>query len=124
MPVMQQVSRKRPQRARKSGAAISSAGLAYMKCVTSPNDFEIDSFVGIPDEYDGRTISKRHTSVSNMATPVAAADFYIVLAPVPGVAYYTGSRATGSTASLTLTPTYYSDTATIFPTGVDRKSVV
>jgi hypothetical protein len=90
-----------------------------MKCVTSPNDFEIDSFVGIPDEYDGRTIAKRHTSVNNMATPVAGQDFYIVLAPVPGVAYYTGSRATGSTASLTLTPTYYSDTATIFPSTVE-----
>lgn len=122
---MQAVPRSRRRRSVPSnvGTAITPAGLAYMKCVTSPNDFEVDSFQGIPDDYDGRIIVKKHQAVSNMATPTAGNDAYIVLLPTPGVAYWYGSRATSSTAAITLTPVYYSDFTTLFPTG-DEQSVV
>jgi len=94
-----------------------------MKCVTSPNDFATDNFMGIPDDYDGRTITKRHTSVNTMPTPNSADDFYIVFAPTPGVAYWYGSRTTGSTGTLALTPVYYSDFTTLFPSGSEGSVV-
>lgn len=127
---MQQLARPRRKkpitarnRSKTPAVEITPAGLAYMKCVTSPNDFEIDQFQGIPDEYDGRTISKRHTSLNTLPTPTAATDFYIVLMPTPGVAFWYGTRTINTTASLTLTPVLYSDSATIFPTAHESEIV-
>jgi len=92
---------------------VSSAGTAYLKCSTSPNDFEMDAFTGIPDEYDGRVVVKRFSAVNTTPAPSATLDTYIVLLPTPGVAFWYGSRA--GTAAITLVPVLYSDAATLFP---------
>jgi hypothetical protein len=85
---------------------------------------EMDSFQGVPDTYDGRTIAKRFTSVSNYTSPSTALDTYILLLPTPGVAYWTATCAAGSTsAALAFTGTEYSDAQTLFPTGNDASIV-
>jgi hypothetical protein len=92
-----------------------------MKCTTSPNDFAIDSFKGIPDSYDGRVLSKRHMYTGNMPTLSATDDTYIVLLPTPGVAFWYGQRT--GTANMTLTPVYYSDFTTLFPAAKETSVV-
>jgi len=94
-----------------------------MKCMTAPNDFEMDSFQGIPDKYDGRVLTKRHVLTGTLTQPAAGQDIYYVLLPTPGVAYWYGTRAVGTTAAITLLPVYYSDTTTLFPAG-EEGSVV
>jgi len=114
--MMQAVPRRqRTGRRAAGGGNITPAGLSYLKCVTAPNDSEMDTFQGIPDTYDGRTIAKRHTSTTSMVTPVSGEDHYICLLPTPGVAYWYGARATGATTQMTLNPVYYSDFTTLFP---------
>lgn len=94
-----------------------------MKCVTSPNDFTTDSFQGIPDEYDGRVLTKKHTYTGSIPTLSATNDTYIVLLPIPGYAYFYGSRTAGSVSALTLTGVLYGDTSTVFPSGAENTVV-
>lgn len=95
-----------------------------MKCTTSPNDMEMDSFQGVPDTYDGRTIAKRFTSVSTYTSPTTALDTYILLAPTPGVAYWTATCTAGSgSATLAFQGTLYSDATTLFPQPADTSVV-
>jgi hypothetical protein len=85
---------------------------------------EMDSFQGIPDTYDGRTIAKRYTSVSTYTSPATALDTYILLLPTPGVAYWTATCAAGSgSAELDFAATLYSDATTFFPAPNDTSVV-
>lgn len=106
---------RRKRAAQPKGPGVTPAGLAYMKCATSPNDFDTDSFQGIPDTYDGRVVTKRYMSVTSPGVSSATLDTYIVLLPVPGVAYYYGTRTANTQNAITLTAVQYSDTATLFP---------
>jgi hypothetical protein len=94
---------------------LTPAGLAFAKCVTSPNDFAVDSFQGIPDEYDGRVLAKRHVFTGVCPMPDATHDMYIVLAPIPGVAYMYGSRLAGTTGAIALNSVFYYDDLSLFP---------
>jgi hypothetical protein len=95
-----------------------------LKCTTSPNDMEMDSFQGVPDTYDGRTIAKRFTSVSTYTSPTTALDTYILLAPTPGVAYWTATCTAGSgSATLAFAATNYPDATTLFVPGADAAQV-
>jgi hypothetical protein len=89
--------------------------MAFAKCVTSPNDFAVDNFQGVPDEYDGRVLAKRHMFVGACPVSNSTTDTYIFLLPIPGIAYWTGTRTAGSVAAFNLTPVAYSDNATLFP---------
>ena len=115
--------RRRGIRRAASKSQISAAGLAFLKCATSPADMTVDSFSGIPDQYDGPIVSKRHTYVGAMPTFTAGTDGYIVVAPVPGVSYFYGERAAGTTGAITFTPVFYSDNATLFPAGAEASVV-
>jgi hypothetical protein len=85
---------------------------------------EMDSFQGVPDTYDGRTIAKRFTSVSTYTSPASALDTYILLAPTPGVAYWTATCTAGSSsAALNFQATLYSDATTLFPQPADASVV-
>lgn len=79
--------------------------------------------MGIPDTYDGNVIAKHWTSVNNLPTYTTGYDLYIVQIPIPGVAYFYGERTAGGTGLLTLTPVFYSDSSTLFPSG-NETSVV
>jgi hypothetical protein len=104
---------------RKKLSAATAAGLAFQKCTLAPADFQDTGFMGIPDEFDGNVVSKKHTLVGSLPSYTAGNDLYIVQMPIPGVAYFWGQRAAGVTTAITLTPIFYDDSSTLFPAVTD-----
>lgn len=67
---------------------MSQDGLAFLKCAYASLDFEASQAHGVPDQYQGKSITS--DNATNIAiTPSANADTYIVVLPTPGVAYWT-----------------------------------
>lgn len=98
-------------------AGLSPAGLGFAKCTLASPDFGSGSgFVGIPDEYEGRIVSKRHQLTQGHSGYNNGYDQYYVQLPIPGIAYFYGERGAGTTGAITLTPVFYTDTNTsMFP---------
>jgi hypothetical protein len=106
------------------GPKLSPAGVAFQKCTLAPADFTVNTgFQGIPDEYDGMTVGKSYRFVGSLPSYTTGNDVYIVQLPIPGIAYFTGQRAAGSTSALTLTPVAYNDAATWFPPGTETNQI-
>jgi hypothetical protein len=113
-------SKRKAKRKVKHGRSLdlSPAGIAYQKCTLAPFDFNQGTgFVGIPDDYDGKVIVKTHLSISSLPSYTAGNDVYLVQLPIPGIAYFYGQRAAGSTGTLTLTAVEYDGNTTLFPAG-------
>jgi hypothetical protein len=72
---------------------LSQNGLAFLKCAFASPDFSVDPGKGIPDQFHGRTLSIKDcfTTALNFA---AGLDTYILIAPVPGYAYFVGTSTT------------------------------
>lgn len=72
---------------------ITEAGLAFLKCAFASPDFSVDPGKGIPDQFHGRTLSIKDcfTTALDFA---AGEDTYILVAPVPGYAYFVGTSTT------------------------------
>lgn len=81
----------------------------------------LDDFQGIPDTHEGRVIVKKHTYTGTF-TASATNDSYIILLPMAGYAYFTGTRAAG-TGVMTLTGQKYSDFSTLFPSTAENSVV-
>jgi len=96
---------------------MSPAGLAFLKCAFSPPDFTSTGVQGVPDDFRGLSLLKKHRTVqpSNFTT---GSDYYIILAPVPGIAFFTASSSAGvaipSTVTFDAVP--YSDYTSLFGT--------
>jgi len=74
---------------------LTGDGLAFLKCATSSPDFSVDPGKGIPDKYSGRVINVKDCSTTSISfTPNT--DTYIVVAPVPGIAYFKSEVAIGT----------------------------
>jgi len=118
-------STKSRRRARKgpSRTAATPAGVAFQKCTLAPADFQDSGFAGIPDEFDGQVISKKHTLVNSLPSYTTGHDLYIVQMPIPGVAYFFGDRTAGSTTAITLNAVFYDDAATLFPVGAEDTNI-
>jgi len=96
--------------------ASTQDGLSFLKCAFAAPDFESDAVAGVPDEYNGRTICKKHRFVGSQLQSTTYDTFFLLL-PTPGVAYWFAAVTAGSFpgASTQWTPVYYGDTATLFP---------
>lgn len=121
-PILRRLAARNPQLAAKTtatgmrkpgrvrGPRLTSAGVSFLKCAFAPPDFTSTGVTGIPDNFRGLTLLKKHryNTTFNCA---ASNDYYIILPPVPGVAYYsTYVGAGGAIPSTTVfTPTYYTD---------------
>jgi hypothetical protein len=94
---------------------LTTAGAGFLKCAFAPPDFASEEIRGVPDEFEGLSLIKRHKLVSPF-TISANTDYYFVLAPVPGYAYFYLSVTAGSTLTnvFTLTGVPYADSSTIF----------
>lgn len=94
---------------------VSSAGASFLKAAFAPVDFDGIDLRGIPDSYEGKSLVKKH-KFTNTKTLTASNDYYIILAPVPGTAYFANSVAAGTpiTSSSVFTGYDYSDTVTLF----------
>jgi len=89
-------SRRRKRKTNKSMTRLASTvdGLAFLKCAFAAPDFESDSAAGVPDEYSGRTLTKKHRYISTFTG--GTTDTFFLLLPTPGVAYWTAIAPAGT----------------------------
>jgi hypothetical protein len=99
----------------KNQNELTKDGMSFLKCAFAPPDFSNESVAGVPDEFQGLALVKKHRA-SVPTTFADTLDFYIILAPCPGVAYFQGSAPPGTTP--TSTNQYfavdYADSQTLF----------
>lgn len=122
-------TRPRKRRSRKIGQKapkISNDGLSFLKCAYAPPDFSVEKLAGIPDTFTGRTLIKRHKMV-NHVNLVSGRDYFFLVAPVPGQAYYFGQTSPGGVWSLAdnLVGVPYADLTGLFgPAAVNSADIV
>lgn len=94
---------------------LTQDGLAFLKCAFAPPDFANSRLSGVPDDFNGKSLVKKHRYVQAI-TFIPGNDAYILVLPTPGYAYWTASVAAGTPilASTIFQGIPYSDTATIF----------
>lgn len=102
---------------------MSPAGLAFLKCAFAPPDFNNDPGKGIPDSYEGPTLSRKDNLTSSVAF-TAGRDTFLLFTPTPGIAYWKAEVNVGSfpTTSTDFTPVPYPGTVNLFGTPGDAKS--
>jgi len=95
---------------------ISEKGMAFLKCAFAPPDFNQTNVAGVPDEFQGMSLIKKHKSVNSISFGVANTDYYFLLAPIPGYAYFTTTCTGGQlpTNASVWTGTTYIDTPLLF----------
>lgn len=74
---------------------LTKPGMDFLKCAFAPPDFNGDSSSGVPDGFTGKTLVKKHKSVRPVSFQ-SGLDYYILVAPVPGVAYSILSKPAGT----------------------------
>lgn len=108
-------------------ARVTPDGVAFLKCAFAPPDFDQVRVQGVPDKFEGKSLVKKHRLVKQV-TFEANRDTYILLAPVPGVAYFITSLAAGTPAdgSIVFNAVPYSDSLQIFGQndGADAAAIV
>jgi len=95
---------------------LSESGMAFLKCAFAAPDFAVDPGKGIPDQFHGRTLSIKDCFTTAMAfTP--GTDTYIIVAPVPGYAYFEAATPINGTTALTYVGTTFPTFAQNFGDG-------
>lgn len=96
---------------------LTSDGVSFLKCAFAPPDFAVNKLAGVPDTYEGNSLVKKHRLIAPEAF-TSGRDYYIWLAPVPGVAYMVLQVASGApvTSIDTWTVHRYSDYNSMFGT--------
>lgn len=75
---------------------LTSEGMSFLKCAFAPPDFASNNVGGVPDDFQGLSLVKRHRLIGNLSSLIASnTDVYIILAPVPGYAYFYLTKAAG-----------------------------
>lgn len=99
-----------------NGKKISPDGIKFLKCAFAPPDFAGSDIKGVPDNYTGSSLIKKHRLVEPLNNN-AGRDTYLFLLPTPGVAFWRLDLAAGAplTNGLQLTPVFYSDVLSMFP---------
>jgi hypothetical protein len=99
--------RRLENRMKISRQRISPEGMSFLKCAFAPPDFQASSLGGVPDDFRGPSLTKKH----RMTFPInmnASTDYYFILAPVPGIAFYwvglPSSTTPGPTSYFTAVP--------------------
>jgi hypothetical protein len=89
---------------------LSDAGISFLKCTFAPPDFQQNSVSGVPDEFRGGSLVRKHRFVGTQVF-VANFDYYYILAPVPGFSYFLLVTAAGvaPTAASVWTGVPYAD---------------
>lgn len=112
---------------RRIKGSLTEQGASFLKCAFAPPDFASNNVGGVPDEFAGLSLVKRHKFVGNLTSlSTASTDTYVILAPVPGIAYY--YLATSAGAALTSTSSFaavpYADFTTLFSGSSTASDVV
>jgi hypothetical protein len=115
---------KKSKNSNSGKTALTEAGAAFQKCTLAPADFTVNTgFQGIPDDYDGLTVSKAFKLINSFPTYTTGNDVYILQLPIPGVAYFYGQRTAGSAGTITLSAVCYDDAASLFYPGKETDNV-
>lgn len=103
----------------RNRATISQDGLSFLKCAFAPPDFANTNVRGVPDEFQGKSLVKKHILVSSKTFSSASTDYYFLVLPTPGYAYWTATVATGSPiiATTVFTGVPFSDCHVFFNSG-------
>lgn len=107
---------------RTTHPGLSEAGLAFLKCAFASPDFSVDPGKGIPDQYAGRSLAIKDCSTVPL-TFLSNSDTYILIAPIPGYAYFTKTVAVGANPLTTGTP-FQGVTFPTFPTNFGDGNVL
>lgn len=83
-----------PLRKRRPGPSLTENGLAFLKCAFASPDFSVDPGKGIPDRFHGRTLAIKDCNTTALEFEKGT-DTYILVAPVPGYAYFRASVPIG-----------------------------
>jgi len=70
-----------------SNGRVSKPGMDWIKMAFAAPDFPVLTPSGIPDQYTGRTLVQMFRHVEGIKVP--SDDYYILVPPVPGTAYFT-----------------------------------
>jgi len=73
---------------------LTPEGTRFLKCAFAAADFDGSSLLGVPDRFAGKSVAVKHRKVV-AGQIVANTDYYILVAPVPGYAYFVLSKAAG-----------------------------
>jgi len=112
-------------RAVYSSQPLSQAGMAFLKCAFAPPDFTETQVQGVPDNFRGLTLLKKHRLVNSYSL-TAGTDYYALLCPVPGIAYFLATTVAGvpPTGATIWTGVPYSDYSTLFGASANTTSDV
>lgn len=103
---------------------LSLAGRRFLACAFAPPDFNLDPGQGIPDSYDGKALMRKHV-LTKPITFTAAKQTMILIAPVPGMAYFWAETAPGTSFSATaFTGVAMPGYSTLFPSTTNTNSNV
>lgn len=122
---MNMPNRKNNNRRRGNGAMRSNvASNPFLQCAFASVDFEVDKVRGVPDNFSGRSVVKRHR-LTDPITNLPANDAYYVFMPVPGMAYYTATLSAGTPIPNTqvFNGIQYPDTPILFPPSSESSNV-
>jgi hypothetical protein len=108
------------------GKRISPDGMAFLKCAFAPPDFANSRVQGVPDDFQGKSLVKKHRLITPFNFSSANLDWYIMLVPIPGVAFISCTVAAGTPvlATTVWSATTYSDFLTLFPSSIESANVV
>lgn len=94
---------------------LTKEGTAFLKCAFAPPDFASNSVVGLPDDFRGPSLVKKHRLTYSYPF-VKDFDYYFLLLPTPGAAFWALSKPVGVSPTNTdvWNPAFYSDFTTLF----------
>lgn len=114
------IQRAQMNRARQmlTSSKMTPDGIAFLKCAFAPPDFAAAKLLGVPDDYEGKSLVKKHRLISSQSFNKANTDYYILLLPTPGYAYWVATVTAGSPvlASTVFVGVPYSDSTQLFNT--------
>jgi hypothetical protein len=95
-----------------------------MKAALAPPDFNIGQFEGIPDKYDGKSLTQCYKAVVDISSLglTDAKDTYIIQSPIPGVSFLYGQYDSG-TGTIALNPYFYPGYDTQFPLNFEDRNI-
>jgi hypothetical protein len=102
---------------------MTALGVNFLKCAFAAPDFDASGSSGVPDAYCGRSLLRQH-ALTSATSFVASSDTYILVLPVPGIAYYTTTVATGlPVATATWSAVQFQDFGSLFSVAPQTSNV-
>lgn len=102
-------------RFRNKNQKVSREGMEFLKCAFAPTDFASTGVLGIPDGSNIKTVCVKHY-YSNSVSHISGSDYYYLLLPIPGYAYFTAtvSAGAGITATTVFTGVTFNEFSNMF----------